>query len=140
MTIAAAKERAKARTKKENYKKEMAVRNQIVPMREDGTMAPKRALGTPIGNKQRMQEFKNKLLTEENGNKVLMKVLEVAMDDENPGQMAALKLCMDRMLPTSMFDEAKAASDRPNIQINITGIGESVSVSNDPIEGEYENA
>jgi hypothetical protein len=118
------KERAKARTKKENYKKEMAVRNQIVPMREDGTMAPKRALGTPIGNKQRMQEFKNKLLTEENGNKVLMKVLEVAMDDEHPGQSAALKMCLDRMLPTSMFDETKASSDRPSIQINISGLSE----------------
>jgi hypothetical protein len=134
------KERAKARTKKENYKKEMAVRNQIVPMREDGTMAPKRALGTPIGNKQRMQEFKNKLLTEENGNKVLMKVLEVAMDDENPGQMAALKLCMDRMLPTSLFDESKAAGDRPSIQINITGIGEKVEVGSEPIDVEYEES
>ena len=87
-------------------------------------MAPKRALGTPIGNKQRMQEFKNKLLTEENGNKVLMKVLEVAMDDEHPGQIAALKLCMDRMLPTSMFDEDKKGTDRPQIQINISGLSD----------------
>lgn len=135
-SVSAAKERAKARTKKENYKKEMAVRNQIVPMREDGTMAPKRALGTPIGNKQRMQEFKNKLLTEENGNKVLMKVLEVAMDDEHPGQSAALKMCLDRMLPTSMFDETKAASDRPSIQINITGIGENQVSPAKVIDGE----
>jgi hypothetical protein len=131
-----AKERAKARTKKENYKKEMAVRNQIVPMREDGTMAPKRALGTPIGNKQRMQEFKSKLLTEENGNKVLMKVLEVAMDDEHPGQSAALKMCLDRMLPTSMFDEDKKGTDRPSIQINISGLNDPV-VSGETIEGEY---
>ena len=119
-----AKERAKARTKKENYKKEMAVRNQIVPMREDGTMAPKRALGTPIGNKQRMQEFKNKLLTEENGNRILSKVMEVAMDDDHPGQSAALKMCLDRMLPTSMFDEDKKGTDRPSIQINISGLNE----------------
>ena len=130
-----ARERAKARTKKENQRKEREVRNQIVPMREDGTMAPKRALGTTIGNKQRMQEFKNKLLTEENGNKVLMKVMEVAMDDEHPGQSAALKMMMDRMLPTSMFDESKPNGDRPSIQINITGIGESVSVGN-TIDGE----
>jgi hypothetical protein len=135
-----AKERAKARTKKENYKKEMAVRNQIVPMREDGTMAPKRALGTPIGNKQRMQEFKNKLLTEENGNKVLMKVLEVAMDDQHPGQSAALKMMLDRMLPTSMFDETKAAGDRPSIQINISGLSEP-KVEGAVIDGEsYDNS
>ena len=119
-----AKEAAKKRKTKANYKKEMAVRNQIVPIREDGSMAPKRALGTPIGNKQRMQEFKNKLLTEENGNKILQKVMEVAMDDDHPGQSAALKMALDRMLPTSMFDEDKKNNDRPSIQINITGINE----------------
>jgi hypothetical protein len=134
MSSVAAKERAKARTKKENYKKEMAVRNQIVPMREDGTMAPKRALGTPIGNKQRMQEFKNKLLTEENGNKVLMKVLEVAMDDEHPGQSAALKMAFDRLLPMSMFEESKNNSDRPTINISITGIGDAKVDSGNVIE------
>lgn len=97
-------------------------------------------VGTKVGNKQRMQEFKDKLLTDHNGNNIIRKVLEVAMDDEHPGQMNALKLCMDRMLPTSMFDEAKTSGDRPTISINITGIGESVSVGNtiehDPIDGE----
>lgn len=129
-----AKEAAKKRKTRENRKKEMEVRNQLVPIREDGSMAPMRALGTPIGNKQRMQQFKEKLLREENGSKILQKVLEVAMNDEHPGQSAALKMCMDRMLPTSMFDEDKKGTDRPQIQINITGIGEKVEV--EPIDGE----
>ena len=132
----AAKERAKARTRKENQRKEKAVRNQLVPMREDGTMAARQMIGTPLGNKQRMQEFKNKLLKEENGNKILQKVLEVAMDDDHPSQAACLKMCMDRMLPTSMFDESKASSDRPSIQINISGLNEPV-VSGNTVEGEY---
>lgn len=129
-----AKERAKARQKKENQRKDREARKQLVPMREDGTMLARQPIGTPLGNRQRMQEFKNKLLTEENGNRILAKVLEVAMDDENPGQMTALKLCMDRMLPTSLFDDEKKSGDRPSITINISGIGESVNV--EPIDGE----
>ena len=131
-----AKEAAKKRKTRENQRKEKEIRNQIVPMREDGSMAPMRPIGTPIGNKQRMQQFKEKLLREENGNKILQKVLEVAMDDEHPGQSAALKMCMDRMLPTSMFDEDKKGSDRPQIQINITGIGDKVDIGSNTIDGE----
>lgn len=97
-------------------------------------MLARQPIGTPLGNRQRMQEFKNKLLTEENGNRILAKVLEVAMDDEHPGQMSAIKLCMDRMLPTSLFDDEKKSGDRPSITINISGIGESVNV--EPIDGE----
>jgi hypothetical protein len=46
------------------------------------------------------------------------------MNDEHPGQMAALKLCADRMMPVSMFDDVKKSNDKPMISINITGIGE----------------
>lgn len=119
-----AKEAAKKRKTRENQRKEKEVRNQIVPMREDGTMAAMQKIGTPLGNKQRMQQFKDRLLKEENGTRILTKVLEVAMDDNHPGQMAAIKLCMDRMLPTSLFEEDKKGTDRPAIQINITGINE----------------
>jgi len=36
--------------------------------------------------------------------------------------MAALKMCMDRTLPVSMFEKDKA--QRGAVTINITGIGE----------------
>jgi hypothetical protein len=36
--------------------------------------------------------------------------------------MAALKLCMDRMLPVTLFE--KEGKQRSAITINITGIGE----------------
>ena len=130
-----AKERAKARTKRENQRKDAEIRKQLVPMREDGTMLAQQPIGTNLGNRQRMQEFKNKLLKEENGNRILQKVLDVAMDDEHPGQMSAIKICMDRMLPLGLFDEAKSKNDRPSIQINITGIGDAISVG-ETIDGE----
>ncbi len=44
------------------------------------------------------------------------------LNDEHPAQLAAIKLCMDRMLPVSMFE--KEGKTRSAVTINITGIGE----------------
>jgi hypothetical protein len=43
------------------------------------------------------------------------------MNDEHPAQAAMLKLCMDRMLPVSLFE--KEGKQRNAVTINITGIG-----------------
>jgi hypothetical protein len=94
---------------------------------------PDLPLDTKEGQKQRVELFKKKLLTDENGNAVIQKVMAVALDDEHPGQMAALKMCLDRMLPLGLFEEKKNPTDRPAISINITGIGE---VQPKLIEGE----
>ena len=109
---------AKEKRREENRKK-----LELARKRGDSSVA-RQPIGTPVGNKQRMQEFKEKLLTAVNGENVIRKTLEIAMDDEHPGQMSALKLCMDRMLPTSLFDDVKKGTDKPMININITGIGE----------------
>ena len=82
-------------------------------------------IGTPQGNKQRMQEFKNKLLTEVNGNAIIAKMLQIALDDEHPGQATALKMCADRILPSSLFEDKKDGS-RTAINITISGIGDTV--------------
>jgi hypothetical protein len=49
-------------------------------------------------------------------------MVEIAMTDGHPGQMAAMKLAVDRILPVSMFDAAKNAGGVPSISINITGL------------------
>lgn len=41
--------------------------------------------------------------------KVLEKVYEVALSDGHPGQMAAMKLVLDRIVPVSTFDATKQA-------------------------------
>ena len=69
----------------------------------------------PIGysasdDKKRVQEFKNMLLHAVTGESVIRKVIAVARNDEHPGQMAALKMCMDRLLPVSLFESAEAKS------------------------------
>jgi hypothetical protein len=52
---------------------------------------------------------------------VAEKVIEIALNDDHPGQMAALKMCIDRTLPVSMFEKDK--SQRNAITISITGLG-----------------
>jgi hypothetical protein len=60
---------------------------------------------------------------------VAQKVIEIALNDEHPHQLVALKMCLDRTLPVSLFEKDK--SQRSAVTINITGIGaEPVIVEN----------
>jgi len=68
-----------------------------------------------------LKELKN-LLINSAGSRVVHKAVEIALNDEHPAQLAAIKLCMDRMLPVSMFE--KEGKQRSAVTINITGIGE----------------
>ena len=70
-----------------------------------------------------LKELKN-LLINSAGSRVVHKAVEIALNDEHPAQLAAIKLCMDRMLPVSMFE--KEGKQRSAVTINITGIGEQV--------------
>jgi hypothetical protein len=56
------------------------------------------------------------------GKDVAQKVIEIALNDEHPHQLVALKMCLDRTLPVSMFEKDK--SQRSAVSITITGLGE----------------
>lgn len=58
------------------------------------------------------------------GQELIEKAIEVALDDTHGGQMAAMKLLVERLLPMSAFDEAKNSTNRPHISINITGLND----------------
>ena len=75
----------------------------------------------PKTENQRVKELKE-LLINSAGVNVVQKTVQIALDDDHPAQMAALKLCMDRMLPVTLFE--KEGKQRSAITINITGIGE----------------
>lgn len=79
-------------------------------------------VGRPAGDNSRIAEFKARLLST-TGNKVIDTVLRKALDDSDKDQVACLKMCMDRLLPLSMF-EKDAKGQRNSVTINITGIGE----------------
>ena len=79
----------------------------------------------PKTDNQRIKELKE-LMIRSGGKDVAEKVIQIALNDEHPGQMAALKMCMDRTLPVSMFEKDK--SQRSAVTINITGLGETPTV------------
>ena len=78
-------------------------------------------IGRPVGDAGRIQEFKERLLAT-GGTRIIDKVISIALCDDHPGQMAALKLSLDRMLPMSLFEASKNAGSTPQISINITGL------------------
>ena len=79
----------------------------------------------PKTDNQRIKELKE-LMIRSGGKDVAEKVIQIALNDEHPGQMAALKMCMDRTLPIGLFEKDK--SQRSAITINITGLGEQPTV------------
>jgi hypothetical protein len=79
----------------------------------------------PKTDNQRIKELKE-LMIRSGGKDVAEKVIQIALNDDHPGQMAALKMCMDRTLPIGMFEKDK--SQRSAITINITGLGEAPQV------------
>jgi len=78
--------------------------------------------GRPAGDAARINEFKARLLAT-SGDKVINKIIDIAMDDEHNGQMAALKMCIDRVLPLSYFDKDKNGLGKSSVNITITGVG-----------------
>jgi hypothetical protein len=79
----------------------------------------------PKTDHQRIKELKE-LMIRSGGKDVAEKVIQIALNDDHPGQMAALKMCMDRTLPVSMFEKDK--SQRSAVTINITGLGEATTI------------
>ena len=89
-------------------------------------------VGRPAGDAARINEFKARLLGT-TGDKVITKIIEIAMNDEHPGQMAALKFAGERILPISAFEAAKQGGGTPTIQINVSGLVGASSSLHEPI-------
>ena len=79
----------------------------------------------PKTDHQRIKELKE-LMIRSGGKDVAEKVIEIALNDDHPGQMAALKMCLDRTLPMSMFEKDK--SQRSAVTISITGLGQQPTI------------
>jgi len=90
--------------------------------------------GRPKGDAGRLAELKARLLAT-TGDRMINKVVEIAMTDGHPGQMAAMKMCLDRVLPVSMF-EKDATGSAKGITINITGLSAQVANEDDTIDAE----
>ena len=69
---------------------------------------------------QKIKELKSMLL-DGAGQQMVGKAIEIALNDKHPHQGAMIKLCIDRLLPLSLFEKEK--NQRSAITINITGLG-----------------
>ena len=85
----------------------------------------------PKTDHQRLKELKE-LMIRSGGKDVAQKVIEIALNDDHPHQLVALKMCLDRTLPVSMFEKDK--SQRSAVTINITGLGEPTVIDTNPAE------
>lgn len=81
----------------------------------------KNKIGRPVGDTGRIQEFKERLLAT-GGTRILDKMISIALNDNHPGQMAAIKMSIDRLLPVSLFEASKAAGSMPTVSINISSL------------------
>ena len=81
----------------------------------------KRPVGRPPGQRAAQLEMQEQLYANPKSKRLVEKILDAALDDENKNQAAAWKLCMDRLVPVSGFEKL---TGRNNIQINISGVGE----------------
>lgn len=78
----------------------------------------------PESKKKRNQEILATMLSKK-GQSVVTKVLDKALDDDDPDQLACLKIVMDRVLPSDYLAKNKGKSSA--IQINISGVGQEVN-------------
>jgi hypothetical protein len=90
------------------------------------------------GERKKLSEYRQWLLTHKSTNTAMEKLLTIALDDDHNGQMQALKILSDRVMPISGF-VAENQNSRPSVQISITGYNdEKQSLAKDvkePIEG-----
>ena len=82
---------------------------------------------------ERMHELKARFLQSKSLEPLVLMLFDIAMDDEHPGQMSAMKMIADRVLPAQSFTSDSKKST--GVQINITGLQVS-SVEEKPVNDE----
>jgi hypothetical protein len=90
----------------------------------------------PKTDHQRMRELKD-LMIRSGGKDVAQKLIDIALNDNHPAQITAIKMCIDRTLPISMFEKDK--TQRGAVTINITGIGATTIQANTEEEENIED-
>ena len=80
-------------------------------------------VGRPKGDAAIINEYKLRMLNSPKSAKVLEAIYDAALNDEHKNQAAAWKLIVDRIIPVSAFETAKAGGGTPQISINISSVG-----------------
>ena len=110
------------------------------------TIAKKKA-GRPKGDAAVLAEYKARMLNSPKSRKVLDKLFEIALDDDNKDQVVCIKIITDRLLPASAFAPEKTNTGLSSINIsmqtdtgviNISHPNEPVPEEEDFIDGTFE--
>ena len=93
--------------------------------------------GRPVGDFTKARELCARMLVSE-GDRMLNTLIKMALTDGHPNQIAALKMCLDRSLPLSYFENKEPGSaGGQGITINISGItAPQIQTSDDVIDVE----
>lgn len=83
----------------------------------------KKKVGRPKGKPSLAVALTHELINSK-ADKVVRKVLEIALNDEHPKQLEALKMCFERLAPVSVFEKAAEHQKNRGIEININLVGE----------------
>ena len=79
---------------------------------------------------ERMHELKARFLKSNKLEPFVKKLFDIAMDDDHDGQMQAMKMIADRVLPAQSFSSESKKSSA--VQINISGL--QVAVDEKPVD------
>ena len=105
------------------------------------TKKPKGIIGRPKGTAAIINEYRDRMLASPKSAKVLDAIFSAALDNEHKHQASAWKLVIDRIAPTSAFEqEIIKGGGKSSIQINITGVGAAAvsSAEDDITDADYE--
>lgn len=89
--------------------------------------------GRPKGSVNKYTALSRELMSTK-GPEIVEKVIEMALE----GDRTCLKMCMDRILPTTKAVELRANEDKGNVVINIGGLEEKITVEQEKAPLEYE--
>jgi hypothetical protein len=91
----------------------------------------------PMSKKARTQEILAEMMTRK-GKYIVQRIIEKALDDDDKDQMSCMQIVIDRILPKDYM--AKAKSNGNSININITGVGETVIEAEEDVQdAEFED-
>ena len=97
--------------------------------------------GRPQGDYQKARELAARMLVA-GSDRMLKELIRMALTDGHPNQIPALKMCLDRALPISYFEnKSEAGNGNGGITINITGVPQAAQIqtSDDIVDVETKN-
>ena len=111
------------------------------PKKSEMPSNQKRPVGRPKGTQAIINEYRDRMLASPKSTRVLEAIFDAALDPEHKNQSAAWKLIIDRIAPTSAFEQEITKGGGTNaINIKIETIGApnvTVGDEEEPLDAEF---